>query len=99
MALASGKVPHFTTVADFVSSHNEEMRALFYKVLMIFCKSGLVVKEHFAIDGCKLPFDASKQWGGMHADLKRKSQKPRKSAQEIIDRHMANNGGSGSDKE
>ncbi|TVZ39058.1 IS4 family transposase [Alteromonadaceae bacterium 2753L.S.0a.02] len=98
MALASGRAPHFTTIADFVSSHDEAMKSLFHKVLMICCKSGLVGKEHFAIDGCKLPSDASKQWSGKHADLKRKSQKLRKSAQEIIDRHLSNDGGSGDDK-
>ncbi|MCZ2721560.1 transposase [Marinomonas sp. 15G1-11] len=40
---------------------------------MICCKSGLVGREHFAIDGCKLPSDASKEWSGTHADLKKKS--------------------------
>lgn len=97
MALASGRAPHFTTIADFVSSHCDEMKALFHKVLMICCKSGLVGKEHFAIDGCKLPSDASKQWSGKHADLKKKSAKLRRSAQNIIDRHLLNDGGSGSD--
>jgi len=99
MALASGRAPHFTTIADFVSSHSEEMKTLFHKVLMICCKSGLVGKEHFAIDGCKLPSDASKQWSGKHADLKRKSDKLRKSAQQIIDRHLANDGGSDGERE
>ena len=92
MALASGRVPHFTTIADFVSSHSEAMKTLFHKVLLICCESGLVGKEHFAIDGCKLPSDASKQWSGKHADLKRKSEKLRKSAQQIVDRHLANDG-------
>ena len=64
MALAAGKTPHFTTIADFVSGHCDEMKSLFHKVLMICCKSGLVGKEYFAIDGCKLPSDASKQWSG-----------------------------------
>jgi hypothetical protein len=64
---------------------------------MICCKSGLVGKQHFAIDGCKLPSDASKQWSGTHKDLKKKSDKLRKSAQHIIDRHLLNDGGSGDD--
>lgn len=97
MALASGRTPHFTTIADFVSGHCEEMTSLSHKILMICCKSGLVGKEHFAIDGCKLPSDASKQWSGTHADLKKKSEKLRRSAQNIIDRHLLNDGGSGTD--
>lgn len=90
MALAAGKRPHFTTIADFVSGHTEAMNQVFHKVLMICCQSGLVGKEHFAIDGCKLPSDASKQWSGTHKDLRRKSEKLRKSAQKIIEKHLSN---------
>lgn len=90
MALAAGTVPHFTTIADFVSRHCEEMKDLFHKLLMICCKSGLVGKEHFAIDGCKLPSDASKEWSGTHGDLKKKSVKLRKSAERIIKNHLLN---------
>ena len=70
MALATGKRPHFTTIADFVSGHPEAINEVFHKVLMICCQSGLVGKENFAIDGCKLPSDASKQWSGTHKDLR-----------------------------
>lgn len=90
MALASGLTPHFTTIADFASSHCEEMKDLFHKLLMICCKSGLVGKEHFAIDGCKLPSDASKEWSGTHADLKKKSAKLRNSAERIVNNHLLN---------
>ena len=89
MALAAGRTPHFTTIADFVSSHSEQMSALFHKVLMVCCKSGLVGSEHFAIDGCKLPSDASKQWSGTHKDLKKKSNKLRHAAEEIIQQHLS----------
>lgn len=95
MALAAGTTPHFTTIADFVSTNCDEMKSLFHKVLMICCKSGLVGKKHFAIDGCKLPSDASKQWSGTHAQLKKKSDKLRLAAQKIIDHHLLNDGKSG----
>lgn len=90
MALASGRTPHFTTIADFVSGYTEEMSAVFHKVLMICCQSGLVGKEHFAIDGCKLPSDAAKEWSGTHADLEKKSDKLKTMAQKIIERHQTN---------
>ncbi len=90
MALAAGKRPHFTTIADFVSSNSEAMSSLFHKILLICCQSGLVGKEHFAIDGCKLPSDASKQWSGTHKDLEKKSAKLKQSAQKIIERHLSN---------
>lgn len=89
MALASRRTPHFTTIADFASGHCEAIKDLFHKLLMICCKSGLVGKAHFAIDGCKLPSDASKEWSGTHADLKKKSTKLRQSAERIVDRHVA----------
>ena len=89
MALASGLTPHFTTIADFVSGYPVEIEAVFHRVLMICSKSGLVGKEHFAIDGCKLPSDASKEWSGTHEDLKKKSDKLKKSAEKIIQRHQA----------
>lgn len=90
MALAAGRQPHFTTIADFVSGHCAEMKTLFHKILMICCQCGLVGREHFAIDGCKLPSDASKAWSGSHSDLRKKSAKLRQSAERIIERHKAN---------
>ena len=89
MALSAGKKPHFTTIADFASRHTDAMNHVFHKVLMTCCRSGLVGKEHFAIDGCKLPSDASKQWSGTHKDLRRKSAKLKGSAQKIIDKHLS----------
>ena len=49
------------------------------------------------IDGCRLPSDASKQWSGTHKDLKKKSDKLRNSAKNIIDRHLLNDGATDDD--
>jgi len=97
IALAAGRQPHFTTIADFVSSNCEAISVLFHKVLLICDKSGLIGKEHFAIDGCKLPTDASKQWSGTHAELRKKSDKLKKAAQSIIEKHMSNDTGKDGD--
>jgi Transposase DDE domain len=48
---------------------------------------GLIGKETFAIDGCKLPSNASKQWSGTHDELKNKQQKYEAAAKKIVDRH------------
>lgn len=45
MALAAGKQPHFTTIADFVSSNCDEMTSLFHKLLLICCHSGWWAKS------------------------------------------------------
>ncbi|MCP3670500.1 MAG: transposase, partial [Gammaproteobacteria bacterium] len=93
IALASGRQPHFTTIADFVSGNCESIQSVFHKVLLICDQSGLIGKEHFAIDGCKLPTNASKQWSGTHADLRKKSDKLKKAADNIINKHMSNDAG------
>jgi transposase len=89
IALAAGRQPHFTTIANFVSSNCEAMGHLFHKVLLICDQSGLIGKEHFAIDGCKLPTNASKQWSGTHKELRKKSDKLKEAAKKIIDKHLS----------
>lgn len=88
IALAVGTKPHFTTIANFVSSNCDAIKKVFHKVLLICDESGLIGKEHFAIDGCKLPTDASKQWSGTHAELQKKSEKMRARAERIINKHL-----------
>ena len=97
MALAGGATPHFTTIANFVSAHPDAIADVFQKILLICDESGLIGKEHFAIDGCKLASDASKQWSGTHSELKKKASKMRRAAKKIIDKHQANDGKAGGD--
>lgn len=88
MALAVGTTPHFTTIANFVSGNSDAIKDLFHRILLICDESGLIGKEHFAIDGCKLPTDASKQWSGTHAELEKKSLKMRARAERIVNKHL-----------
>ncbi len=103
MSLSVGKQPHFTTVADFVSSNSDAIKNLFHRILLICDDSGLIGKEHFAIDGCKLPTNASKEWSGTHKELKKKSEKMRARAYRIVDKNINNdsskNDGSGHHKQ
>ena len=87
MALAGGEAPHFTTIADFVSSKPQAIVDVFTRVLLVCDNSGLIGKEHFSIDGCKLPSDASKQWSGTHEKIRHKMDKLRKVANQIIAKH------------
>lgn len=59
MALSANSRPHFTTIADFISSMDQEVVNLFLQVLLICDQQKLIGKEMFAIDGCKLPSNAS----------------------------------------
>jgi len=88
MSLAVGTKPHFTTIAHFVSGHCEAIKSLFHRILLVCDESGLIGKEHFAIDGCKLPTDASKEWSGKHSELEKKSKKMRDRAERIVNQHL-----------
>jgi transposase len=61
MALSADTRPHFTTIAAFVAELEEEIVSLFRDVLLYCEELGLIGKEHFAVDGWKLPSNASKQ--------------------------------------
>jgi transposase len=87
MALSADTRPHFTTIADFISSQDQETMKLFLEVLLICDEMGLIGKEMFAADGCKLPSNASKEWSGTKADLQKKKEKMEKAIRQIITRH------------
>jgi len=86
-ALTADAQPHFTTIADFVASMDKEISAVFRDVLIYADALGLIGKETFAIDGCKLGSNASKEWSGTHEELKKKQQKYEAAAKKIVARH------------
>jgi len=87
MALSADTRPHFTTIADFVSSMDKEILHLFRDVLLVCDDLGLIGKEMFAIDGCKMPSNASKEWSGTRADFEKKAAKLEKAISHIITTH------------
>jgi transposase len=62
----------FTTIARFVAELPGEITAVFRDVLLVCDEQGLIGKERFAVDGCKLPSNASRTWSGTRADLQKK---------------------------
>ncbi len=87
MALSADTQPHFTTIADFISTASEEIIRLFLEVLMVCDEMKLIGKEMFAVDGCKMPSNASKEWSGTKAELKKKKAKMEKAVRQIMKRH------------
>jgi len=63
-ALSCDTVPHFTTIASFVSSHVSEIENLFEQILLICHEQGLLGNDLFAIDGCKMSSNAAKEHSG-----------------------------------
>jgi transposase len=87
MALSADTQPHFTTIADFISSSGQEIIGLFLEILLICDEMGLIGKEMFAVDGCKLPSNASKEWSGTKKELEKKRGKMEKAIRQIVKRH------------
>jgi transposase len=88
MALSADTQPHFTTIADFIARMDEEIVPLFRNVLLICDELKLIGGDMFAIDGCKLPCNASKSWSGTKAELKAKQKKLEKAARAMLKRHQ-----------
>ena len=87
MALSCDTRPHFTTIADFVSTLDKEINQLFREVLLTCDELGLIGKDMFAIDGCKLPSNASKEWSGTRADFEKKAAKMERAIGNILKKH------------
>ena len=87
MALSLDSQPHFTTLADFISRSPEEIADLFTQIVLMCDQLGLIGKEMFAIDGCKLPSNASKEWSGTHVELTKKRQKLDRAVRRILKKH------------
>ena len=67
--LSCDTVPHFTTLTKFISSHADELEELFEQVLLVCHEQGLLGYEFFAVDRCKMPSNAAKEWSGIFKAL------------------------------
>lgn len=84
MALSCGQYPDHSTIAAFVSSMKDEILHLFRDVLLVCEEMGLLSGTFFALDGCKLPSNASKEWSGTISDLKKKRKKIEDKVKELL---------------
>ena len=89
IALCGDQAPHFTTIAHFVSTLGAEIAHVFAAVLAICDAQGLIGREMFAIDGVKLPSNASKQRSGTLAEFEQQAAKLEAAAQAMLERHRA----------
>ena len=89
MALSADTTPHFTTIANFISTLEQEIVSIYRDVLLMCDEAGLIGREMFAIDGVKLPSNASKEWSGTRADFQKKVQKMERAITYLVRRHRA----------
>ncbi|WP_395341252.1 transposase [Ningiella sp. W23] len=88
MALSGDTQPHFTSIASFVANMHLHIEPLFTQVLMICDQQQLIGHHMFAIDGCKIPSNASKESSGTHDELNRKAKRLREASQRILKHHI-----------
>jgi transposase len=87
MALACGQKPDHSTICAFVSSMKDEIMPLFRDVLMVCEQEGLLGGSFFALDGLKLPSNASKEWSGTRSTLERKKEKLEGKLKRLLEEH------------
>ena len=87
MAVSGDSRPQFTTIAGFVSRSSEQIAGLFTEVLLVCSLQGLIGREMFAIDGVKLPGNASKAKSGTRKEMQREAGKMRRALKKLLAKH------------
>lgn len=87
IALSGNSAPHFTTIADFISTMEEQITPLFLEVLLICDDMQLIGKEMFAIDGCKMPANVSREWSGTKEEMAAKVKKMERAIRCMLAKH------------
>jgi transposase len=87
IALACGQRPDHSTVAAFVSSMKDEILPLFRDVLLVCEEVDLLGGTFFALDGLRLPGNASERWTGTHAQLRKKKERMEAKVRQLVEEH------------
>jgi transposase len=86
-ALSEDQEPHWTTIARFIVKNGKEIKNIFTEVLYFCNELKLIDGKMFAIDGCKLPSNASKEWSGTKKELRKKREKIARLVTKLIQQH------------
>lgn len=89
IAISGDSQPSHTHIAKFVASLSDQIKPLFSQVLMTCDAQGLIGREMFAIDGVKLPSNASKERSGTHEELRHRAERLDQAADKILALHQA----------
>ena len=89
IAISGDSQPSHTHIAKFVCSLSSQIKPLFRQVLMTCDAQGLIGREMFAIDGVKLPSNASKERSGTHEELRHRAKRLDQAAEKILAQHQA----------
>jgi transposase/TusA-related sulfurtransferase len=98
-ALTGDMAVHFTTIADFIRNNGEKFQEVFAKVLAYCVELGLVGGETLAVDGLRLPSNASIEMSGTEEELGKKLELYRRMAEKHISKHRKRDERGEADKE
>ncbi len=88
MAMSCNQRPDHSTIASFVSSMKDEILPLFRDILLVCEEEKLLGGTFFALDGLKLPSNASKEWSGTISDIKKKKQKIEQKVKRLLEEQI-----------
>lgn len=86
-ALSCDTVPHFTSIASFISSYPDAIESVFEQVLLVCDEQGLLGNELIAIDGCKMSSNAAKEHSGTFAEFEEKRAKIQRQIKACMKEH------------
>ena len=89
MALSCETTPDHSTIANFVSSHTVQIQSIFEQLVLVCHEEGLIGNELIAIDGCKLPSNAAKEWSGTFKELGEKQASIKRRIKVLMKEHRA----------
>ena len=88
MAMSCNQRPDHSTIATFVSSMKGQIKPLFRDVLLVCEQEDLLGGSFFAIDGCKMPSNASKELGGTFRELQKRKDKIEHKIKVLVEDHI-----------
>jgi transposase len=88
MAIGGGAQPSYGQIAKFVRLVAPDLAPLFGQVLQTCDRLGLIGKAMFAIDGVKLPCNASKERSGTFTELKNRARRLDAAAEKLLTLHQ-----------
>jgi len=97
MALSGNQRPDHSTIAAFVSSMKAEILPLFRDILLVCEQENLLGGTFFALDGVKLPGNASKRWSGTLSDISKKKEKIEQKLTQVLEEQITADQGHSTD--
>ncbi len=86
-ALSCDTVPHFTSIASFISRYPDAIADVFEQVLLVCDQEGLIGHDLIAIDGCKIASNAAKEHSGTLEELAQKRDKIQRQIKQCMKEH------------